>query len=142
MIGIAGVGINAILGDDATPSLRALLGIGLTLANSAALSICILAAVFYAGAISPALVVRRTVVYGATAGVMLFAFSTIEGLVVELLMSAFPVNDRLASAVLGAACGLAVGPVRTRLEELVRALLPHMGATERASVPGPIARSI
>jgi hypothetical protein len=40
-----------------------------------ALVICISAAVFYVGAISPALVIRKTVTYGATAALLLFTYA-------------------------------------------------------------------
>ena len=75
---------------------------------------------FYAGAISPALVIRKTFVYGATAALLLFAYATVEAYVVNLLVDVTGINDRFASALLGALFGLAFHSIKNRMEHLLR----------------------
>jgi hypothetical protein len=56
-------------------------------------SLCIIAAVFYASAISPALVVRKTMVYGVTIASLLFAFASVEAFLAERLVDWLDVTD-------------------------------------------------
>ena len=94
-------------------------------ANSFAQVFCICAAVFYAGAISPALVIRKTLVYGATAALLLFVYATVEAYIVNVLVAVIGLNDRFASALLGTVLGLAFHPMKNRVEHLLRRSWPR-----------------
>lgn len=124
VIGLVVIGILAVLGDGGSRGLRQVLGISVSVINAVVLVSCLYAAVFYAGAISPALVVRKTFVLGATIAVLLFVFAIIEALIADLLASLLGINDRLVAALFGASCGLAFGPLKQRLEALLRKVLP------------------
>jgi hypothetical protein len=93
-------------------------------ANCLALVICISAAVFYAGAISPALVIRKTFIYGMTAALLLFTYAIVEAFLVNLLVDVTSISDRFASALLGTLFGLAFHPIKNRMEHALRRLSP------------------
>jgi hypothetical protein len=78
-------------------------------------SLCISAAVFYAGAVSPALFI-----YGATAALLLFTYATVEAFLVNLLVDVAGISDRFASALLGTLFGLAFLPIKNRMEHALR----------------------
>ena len=77
-------------------------------------------AVFYAGAISPTFVLRKTFVYGATIAVFLFVFSVLQELIISSLVDNLGVSDGLVGAIFAALFGLAFYPVTRRIERLVR----------------------
>ena len=77
-------------------------------------------AVFYAGAISPALVIRKTFVYGVTAALLLFTYATLEAFVVNIVVARTGIHDQVASALLGAVLALAFHPVKNRMEHGLR----------------------
>jgi hypothetical protein len=122
------LGVRAVLGDTPAPTLRASLSLVLTVLNNLALTTCFVAAVFYAGAIDPALVVRKTLVIGTTASLLLFVFAAFEHYLVHLLVHGVGVTNSIATAVLGALFGYAFHPVKHRLELLLKRFLPTGGA--------------
>ncbi len=124
VIGVLAEGVRAVLHDTGTPTLRVTLSVLIQFVNSLAQVVCICAAVFYAGAVSPVLVIRKTFVYGATAALLLFAYATIEAFVVNLLVEVAGVSDHFASAVLGTLFGLAFHPIKDRMEHLPRRFEP------------------
>jgi hypothetical protein len=75
---------------------------------------------FYAGAISPALVIRKTFVYGATIALLLFTYATVEAFVANLLVDVIGVSDRFANALLGTVLALAFHPIKNRMEHALR----------------------
>ena len=120
---IAGA-IDLTMGDSMTPNVRAVMQLIFNILNGLIMVICFAAAVFYAGAISPALIVRKTLVYGATVALLLFLFAVIEIYVAHSLIHALHVNDRFASAVLGAIFGLAFHPLKHRIEHFLKRFAP------------------
>jgi hypothetical protein len=124
VIGLVAGGVNAVLHGTGSPTLRVVLSVFINSANYLALVVCISAAVFYAGAISPALVIRKTFVYGATVALLLFAYATIEAFVANLLVDVMGVSDRLANALLGTLLALAFHPIKNRMEYALRRFGP------------------
>ena len=124
VIGLLAVGVNAALHGTRSPTLRVIHLVLFNAANCLAQVICISAAVFYAGAISPALVIRKTFVYGATAALLLFAYATIEAFVANLLVDVMGVSDRLANALLGTLLALAFHPIKNRMEHALQRFGP------------------
>jgi hypothetical protein len=86
--------------------------------------ICFAAAVLYAGAVSPALIIRETLVFGATVALLLFLFAVAEIYIAHMLIHALQVNDSFVSAVLGAVFGLAFHPLKHRIEHLLKWFAP------------------
>jgi hypothetical protein len=82
------------------------------------INLCIVLAIFRAGAVNPALVVRRTFVYGVTAAMLTFGLEVGAHLVAETLKETLAISDRLQGAVLGTFAGLAFRPVTHRLHLL------------------------
>jgi hypothetical protein len=121
---IAAGALDLALGQSMTPGVRAVIQLIFNIVNGLVMVICFAAAVFYAGAISPALIVRKTLVYGATVGLLLFLFAVFEIYVAHSVMHAFHVNDRFASAVLGAIFGLAFHPLKHRIEQFMKRFAP------------------
>jgi hypothetical protein len=113
----------ALVGSDA-PTLRAVLALVVNIASALAMVTCFAAAVFYAGAISPALIVRKTLVYAVTVAVLLFVFAAVEIFIVESLVHALHVTDRFASALLGATFGLGFHPLKHRIEHFLKRFAP------------------
>jgi hypothetical protein len=127
------LGVRAVLGDTPAPTLRASLSLVLTSLNGIVLTTCFAAAVFYAGAIDPALVVRRTLVIGTTVTVLLFAFAAIEHYLVHLLVHGIGVTDSIATAILGALFGYAFHPLKHRLEHFLKRFGPAKAVHETRS---------
>ena len=48
---------------------------------------------FYAGAISPVFVIRKTFIYGTTAALLLFTYATVEAFLVNLLVDVAVFGD-------------------------------------------------
>ena len=88
------------------------------------LVLCLAIAVFYKGTIHPALVIKRTTVYGALGVLLLAATSAAESLLSEVLESAFGFSSLASATALGALLALAVLPLRAPLGRLLSNWLP------------------
>jgi hypothetical protein len=124
VIGLLAEGVRAVLHDTGSPNLRVVLSVFIHSANYLAEVIFISAAVFYAGAISPTLVIRKTVIYGVTTALLLFTYATVEAFLVNLFVDVTGISDRFASALLGTLFGLAFHPIKNRLERALRRFGP------------------
>jgi hypothetical protein len=124
VISLIAEGVRAVLHGSGSPTLRVVLSVFLVGANYLTMVICISAAVFYAGAMSPALIIRKTFVYGATAALLLFGYAIVEAYVVNLLVEVVGINDHFASALLGTFFGLAFHPIKNRMEHALRRVGP------------------
>ena len=93
---------------------------------------CVCMAVFYAGAISPTLVIRKTFVYGVTVALLLFAYATMEAFVANLLVDKIGVSNSFANALLGTVLALAFHPIKNRMEHGLK----RFGS--RATPPEPV----
>jgi len=120
VIGLLAEGVNTVMHGTGSPTLRVVLSVFINSANSLAEVICISAAVFYAGAISPELVIRKTFIYGTTAALLLFTYAIVEAFLVNLLVDVTGISDRFASALLGTLFGLAFHPIKNRMEHALR----------------------
>jgi hypothetical protein len=130
MFSLVGIAVRTVLGSSGSALLRTVISVTLNSASHAAAIACVAAAVFYAGAISPTLVIRKTVVYGVSVALFLFAFASVEAFVAEHLVSALHVTDHFASAVIGGIFGLAFHPLRRRIEMVLEKFHPkHRLAT-------------
>ena len=116
--------LDLALGDSMSPDVRAVIQLIFNIVAGLTMVVCFATAVFYAGAISPALIVRKTLVFGATVGVLLFLFAVVEIYVAHSLIHALHINDRFASAVLGAIFGLAFHPLKQRIEHFLKRFAP------------------
>jgi len=116
-------GVQAVLPKDSSETLRAVVSVFFNTAGKIVPLFCICMAVFYAGAISPALVIRKTFVYGVTAALLLFTYATLEAFVVNIVVARTGINDQFASATLGAVLALAFHPIKNRMEHGLR----HVG---------------
>jgi hypothetical protein len=117
--------IQAVLPGNSSGTLQVIISAVYHGAFSVILVFCVCMAVFYAGAISPALVIRKTFVYGATAALLLFTYATVEAFVVNILVDKTGISDRFASAFLGTALALAFHPIKNRMEQTLRRLGPQ-----------------
>lgn len=117
--------LSAAIGHSLSPDLKFRINIGLVVLNDLILVVCIGLAIFRAGAVSPSLVVRKTVVYGATISALLFLFAAVEIFIVERLVEYFEVTDHIATAFLGAAFGLAFHPLKHRIEHFSHRFAPN-----------------
>jgi len=116
--------LDLALGDSMTPSARAVMHLVFNVATGLTIVVCFATAVFYAGAMSSALIVRKTLVFGATVGLLLFLSAVVEIYVAHSLIHALHVSDRFASAVLGAIFGLAFHPLKHRIEHFMKRFAP------------------
>ena len=124
VIGLLVQGVHAVLHETGSATLRLVISVALTSANYIIDVICICSAVFYTGAISPTLVVRKTFVYGATTALLLFTYATVEAFVVNVLVDKLGVNDRFAGAFLGTVLALAFHPIKNWMEHALRRFQP------------------
>jgi hypothetical protein len=116
--------IDLALPASVTSDTRAVIQLIFNIVNGLIMAVCFAAAVFYAGAISPALIVRKTLVFGATVALLLFLAAVVEIYVAHSLIHALHVNDRFATAVLGALFGLAFHPLKHRIEHFLKRFAP------------------
>lgn len=116
--------LDLAFGQSMTADVRAVIQLIFNIANGLIMVICFAAAVFYAGAISPALIIRKTLVYSATVVLLLFLFAVIEIYIAHSVIHALHVNDRFATAVLGAIFGLAFHPLKHRIERFLKRFAP------------------
>lgn len=122
-ISLVALAVKTVLGPDAPRLLRTAINLTLNALNSLAQLTCVVAAVFYVGAISPSLVIRKTVVFGLTTALLLFVFATVEVFLHHQIVHFLHVTDTLASSLLGGAFGLTFHPVKHYFERLVLKLL-------------------
>jgi hypothetical protein len=134
---IAAGAIELTLPDSVSLDTRAVIHLVLNIAGGLVMVVSFAAAVFFAGAISPALIVRKTLVYAATVTALLFVFAVFEIYVAHSVIHALHVNDRFASAVLGAIFGLAFHPVKQRIEHLMKRLAPKGEAGPGTAIAAP-----
>jgi hypothetical protein len=116
--------IYAILPNNGWETLRTIISAVYYAAFSLAQVFCVCMAVFYAGAISPALVIRKTFVYGVTVALLLFTYATMEAFVANLLVDKIGVSNSFANALLGTVLALAFHPIKNRMEHALKRLGP------------------
>src|SRR5437762_9655556 len=120
VIGLVAEGVNVVLHGTGSPTLRVVLSVSINSATCLAQVICISAAVFYAGAISPALVIRKTFIYVTTAALLLFTYPSCAAFLVNIFVDVAGISDRFASALLGTLFGLTFHPIKNRMEHALR----------------------
>jgi len=118
------------------PAVSDVLQLVFSIVNGLAMVTCFAAAVFYAGAVSPALIVRKTLVLGVTVALLLFVFGAVEIYIAESIVHALHVDDRFGSALIGAVFGLAFHPLKHRIEHFMKRFAPKDKA---AIVPAAVA---
>lgn len=82
---------------------------------------CFVLAIFWAGAIDPRLVLRKTVVYSASISILVFLFAVVENVVSGYLADRLGLRNDLVAAVAGAAVGLSFHPLREGLNRFMTA---------------------
>jgi hypothetical protein len=123
LVSLIVLALSAALGPDTSEQLRLVLNVTLSLLDNLSQLVCVAAAVFYAGAISPSLVIRKTVVFGLTTALLLFVFASVEVFLHHQIVHLLHVTDTLASSLIGGAFGLTFHPVKHYFEHLVQRLL-------------------
>jgi hypothetical protein len=111
---------DAVLHDNVSKTLRDVILVAIDSVIAIAQIFCFCMAVFYAGAISPTLVIRKTFVYGVTVALLLFTYATAEAFLVNFLVDKTGISDRFASAFLGTVLALAFHPIKTRMEHALK----------------------
>lgn len=94
---------------------------------------CLLISVFFSGAFDPALVLRRTSLYGIMVVMLAFIFAGIESLVESRLTARFELPEGVGTWVGGGVVALAVGPIHAWLR---RAIGRVAGVDESVDRPG------
>jgi hypothetical protein len=121
------VAFNAVVGEGGSEALRTVVGVSLVGLDNLSRIVFIAAAVFYVGAVSPSLVIRKTMVYGLTTALLLFVFATAEVFLHHQIVHLLHVTDTLASSLLGGAFGLTFHPVKHYSESLLDRFLQRHG---------------
>jgi hypothetical protein len=105
------------------------------MAAFAALLACLAVAMFYAGAVDPALAIRRTAVAGLVGLAMVVLFATLEQALQGWLGERLGLSARAGGIVTGVGVGLAFEPLRTRTAALVERVLGRAAAPETPVLP-------
>lgn len=105
------------------------------MAAFAALLACLAVAMFYAGAVDPALAIRRTAVAGLVGLAMVVLFATLEQALQGWLGARLGLSDRAGGILTGVGVGLAFEPLRTRTAALVERVLSRCDAPAPVLVP-------
>lgn len=127
ILSVISVGFRTTIGPSMGVETRSFVSLGINGASKLIMLACFSTAVFYAGAISPTLVLRKTFVYGAAIALLLFTFSVLQDLTIDVLVEGFGVSGRFLDAILGTTLGLAFYPITKRVESL----LARAGKTDR-----------
>ena len=108
---------------------------------------CFAAAIFYAGAVSPALVVQKTLVYGALTLCLVFLYTLLQEFAVGWIVTQLGVTSEVAAGFAGAGAGLACESLSNAFKRLaahyVPAAEPHgdaaaaSAANHRADIRSP-----
>jgi hypothetical protein len=123
------VAVVTVLGSGGSQTLRMVIGVTLNVLNDFGQVFCVFAAVFYAGAVSPSLVIRKTMVFGLTTTLLLFVFATVEVFLHHEIVHLLEVTDTLASSLVGGVFGLGFHPVKHYFEKLLEGFLARHGKT-------------
>ncbi|HEX6036496.1 hypothetical protein [Longimicrobium sp.] len=113
------------------PPLRFWYGLSM-MAAFAALLACVAIAMFYAGALDPALAIRRTAVAGLVGVAMVVTFATLEQVLQGYLGQWLGLSDRVGGILTGVGVGLTFEPLRTRTATFVEGVLARW-----TSAPSP-----
>lgn len=96
---------------------------------------CFGIAMFFAGALDPERAVRRTIVYGVLAAVMIFVFAAVEQIGQEILSEWLQLGDRVGGIVTGGVVALTFEPIKNRVSVLIDHWMARFDAvTERTPV--------
>lgn len=90
---------------------------------------CLAIALFYKGAMDPAVVIRGTAVYGALGVTLVFLFGGVESLMSNLVAKGLGLPEALAPLIGGGAVAVAFGPVRERLRKIAKRLFAGRGSS-------------
>lgn len=93
-------------------------------AESAVMIACLVIGVFFVGAVSPTVIVRRTIVFGTVISALLFVILIGEEYGIQEIQQLTGIRSGLASAVLCAVCGVAFEPFRARVNKVLKHWLP------------------
>jgi hypothetical protein len=99
--------------------------------------ICMLLAIFYRGAINPEMVVRRTAIYSAAFGFLLFTFGVFENYVAGIVVEILALEETLIEAIAGTLIALSFKPLDNFLTGLVDRFIPKQLSGEPAA-PVPV----
>ncbi|HUP88271.1 MAG TPA: hypothetical protein VM100_02920 [Longimicrobiales bacterium] len=88
-------------------------------------SLMLQAAVFYRGAIDPALLIRRTMLVGVLGPVLIFVFAGIENVAANYLAGWLHFDPRYAGWLAGGTIAVTFGPLRNRFDSLIARLFSH-----------------
>ena len=113
---------------DDLPDAVSVWGVPLVLFAPLVIVVCLSVAVFYRGDIDPALVIRRSTVYGALGVAFVILFAVSESLVSDLLVDRLGLPDAAGGALLGGLAAAVVLPFRGRLTGWVDRVGPRSGA--------------
>jgi hypothetical protein len=120
-----------------TPPLRFWYPLAIVAAFTALLA-CLAIAMFYAGAVDPALAIRRTAVAGLVGLAMVVLFAALEQALQGWLGARLGLSDRAGGIMTGVMVGFAFEPVRARTAAFVeRVLAPGRGAAIVAPLSEP-----
>jgi hypothetical protein len=85
--------------------------------------LCFAFAIFFQGALDPALALRRTTIYGGLAVCGALLFAAVENAASSLLAGMLGMSEGMGAAVAGGVVALAFGPLRDRIARVVEARL-------------------
>jgi hypothetical protein len=88
------------------------------------LVLCLAVAVFFSGAMDPALVIRKTTVYGAIGVIFVFLFAGLGNLVEGWVESALGLPGSVGSIITGGAIAVVLLPLRGRFAGIARRWTP------------------
>lgn len=92
-------------------------------------------AIFYDGAIDPALVIRRTALYGAFGVVLTFLYAGVENVVSSALAERLGLPERSASWIAAGAVALVFGFARHGIARFLRHVVSPLTPTEKPQTP-------
>lgn len=111
--------LSALLTLEGARHLRAYVAIPFNFTAAAVVVGCMAMAIFHAGAVSPELIIRRTLIYGLAVAIVMFVLEMGLHFLVDVTEEYFEISGKLVAAAFGALAGLAFEPVAHRIRKTI-----------------------
>lgn len=91
------------------------------------LIVCLTIAMFFSGALDPALAIKRTAVYGLLGITLVFVFVAVENTVQDYLKAWLHLSDSASGVIVGGVVALSAEPIKERLSAVAERVLGRWG---------------
>jgi hypothetical protein len=99
------------------------------------LVVCLTIAMFFSGALDPALTIKRTAVYGLLGVALVFVFVAVENTVQDHFRAWLGLSDSSSGIIIGGTVALTVEPIKHQISRLAERMLARWGVVPEPKNP-------